>query len=99
VTVIVFDLNGTLTDPGAIGAPWGARDLGTAVLAAAVQSAMVDTILGQSRPFREHIEAALRDVVSERGLRRDGGHLRERARLGSGRRRARRDADRIREPR
>jgi 2-haloacid dehalogenase len=66
--VIVFDLNGTLTDPGAIGGPWGARDLGPAVLAAAVQSAMVDTILGESRAFSEHIEAALRDEVAERGL-------------------------------
>jgi 2-haloacid dehalogenase len=66
--VIVFDLNGTLTDPAAIGRPWGARDIGAAVLAAAVQSAMVDTILGSSRPFTEHIEAALRDAVAERGL-------------------------------
>jgi 2-haloacid dehalogenase len=66
--VIVFDLNGTLTDPAAIGDPWGAGDLGVAVLAAAVQSAMVDTILGDSRPFSEHIEAALRDAVAERGL-------------------------------
>jgi 2-haloacid dehalogenase len=38
------------------------------VLAAAVQSAMVDTILGGSRPFTEHIEAALRDAVGERGM-------------------------------
>lgn len=66
--MIVFDLNGTLTDPAAIGGPWGVRDLGAAVLAAAVQSAMVDTILGGSRPFAEHIEAALRDAVAARGL-------------------------------
>jgi 2-haloacid dehalogenase len=66
--VIVFDLNGTLTDPAALGRPWGARDLGVGVLAAAVQSAMVDTILGVSRPFTEHIEAALRDLVAQRGL-------------------------------
>lgn len=71
--VIVFDLNGTLTDPAAIGGPWRARDLGVAVLAAAVQSAMVDTILGDSRPFSDHIEAALRDAVAERGL--DAGRI------------------------
>jgi 2-haloacid dehalogenase len=29
---------------------------------------MVDTILGRSRSFSEHIEAALRDEVTERGL-------------------------------
>jgi 2-haloacid dehalogenase len=66
--MIVFDLNGTLTDPAAIGRPWGESDLGAAVLAAAVQSAMVDTILGGSRAFSEHIEAALRDKVARRGL-------------------------------
>jgi 2-haloacid dehalogenase len=75
VSVIVFDLNGTLTQPAAIGGPWGASDLGVAVLAAAIQSAMVDTILGDSRPFSEHIEAALRDEVAERGL--DAGRIDE----------------------
>lgn len=66
--VVLFDLNGTLTDPGAIGRAWGAPDLGAAVLAAAVQSAMVDAILGSARAFSEHIEAALRDEVGRRGL-------------------------------
>lgn len=66
--MIVFDLNGTLTDPAAIGGVWRAPDLGVAVLAAAVQSAMVETILGSSRAFSEHIEAALRDEVDRRGL-------------------------------
>jgi 2-haloacid dehalogenase len=73
--VIVFDLNGTLTDPAAIGGPWAAGDLGVAVLTAAVQSAMVDTILGDSRPFSDHIESALRDAASERGL--DAGRIDE----------------------
>jgi 2-haloacid dehalogenase len=66
--MILFDLNGTLTDPGAIGGAWGAPDVGVAVLAAAVQSAMVDAILGNSRAFSEHIEAALHDVVGRLGL-------------------------------
>ncbi|HJS95095.1 MAG TPA: haloacid dehalogenase type II [Solirubrobacteraceae bacterium] len=66
--MILFDLNGTLTDPGAIGGAWGAPDLGVAVLAAAVQSAMVDAILGNSRAFSEHVEAALRDEVGRLGL-------------------------------
>lgn len=66
--MIVFDLNGTLTDPGAIGAAWGVPDLGIAVLAAAVHSAMVDAILRNSRAFSEHVETALRDEVGRRGL-------------------------------
>lgn len=66
--MVLFDLNGTLTDPGAIGRAWDAPDLGVAVLAAAVQSAMVETILGGTRAFSEHIEAALRDEVDRRGL-------------------------------
>src|SRR6185312_7150421 len=66
--MVLFDLNGTLTDPGAIGGAWGAPDLGVAVLARAVQSAMVDAILGNSRAFSEHIEAALRDEVGRLGL-------------------------------
>jgi 2-haloacid dehalogenase len=66
--VILFDLNGTLTDPRAIGGAWGAPDVGVAVLAVAVQSAMVDAILGNSRAFSEHIEAALHDEVARLGL-------------------------------
>jgi 2-haloacid dehalogenase len=66
--VLLFDLNGTLTDPKVIGAVWQAPELGVAVLAAAVQSAMVDAILGTSRAFSVHIEAALRDQVGRRGL-------------------------------
>jgi 2-haloacid dehalogenase len=66
--VILFDLNGTLTDPGAIGGAWGAPDLGVSVLGAAVQSAMVDALLGVSRAFSDHVEAALRDEVGRLGL-------------------------------
>jgi 2-haloacid dehalogenase len=50
---------------------WGSPPLGVEVLARAVQSAMVHTILGNSRPFTEYIEAAVRDEVSRRGLEAD----------------------------
>src|SRR5947209_2715028 len=66
--MILFDLNGTLTDPSPIGGVWGAADLGVEVLARAVRSSMVDTILGNSRPFTAHIEAALRDEMRRRDL-------------------------------
>lgn len=66
--LVLFDLNGTLTDPGALGTPWRAPDLGDEALAAAIQSAMVDTILGRFREFREHVESGLRSRVRERGL-------------------------------
>jgi 2-haloacid dehalogenase len=66
--MILFDLNGTLTDPSAIGVAWRSPELGVEVLARAVQTAMVDTILGTSRPFSAHIEGALRDEVGRRGL-------------------------------
>ena len=64
----MFDLNGTLTDPGAIGAVWGRPEVGVATLAGAVRSAMVDALLGTSRAFSAHIEAALRDEVPRCGL-------------------------------
>ena len=73
--MILFDLNGTLTDPAAIGAPWQMPVLGEQVLALAVQTAMVETLLGRFRPFNEHIASALRALVSQRGL--DGGRLAE----------------------
>lgn len=70
--MVLFDLNGTLTDPRAIGTVWQLPELGPEVLAGAVQSAMVETILDAvSRPFRAHIEASLRDEIGRRGL--DGG--------------------------
>jgi 2-haloacid dehalogenase len=71
--VLLFDLNGTLTDPAAIGRVWGLPAIGAAVLARAVQSAMVDTILGHRRDFSAHIEAAVKDEVSRRRL--DPAHI------------------------
>ena len=65
---LLFDLNGTLTDPRPLGAPWDAPDLGAEALARAVQSSMVDTILGRYRDFREHLESGLRSVARASGL-------------------------------
>jgi 2-haloacid dehalogenase len=67
--MVLFDLNGTLTDPTAIGRVWGLPEVGTEVLARAVHTAMVETILGaDARPFSAHIEVALKDEVRRRGL-------------------------------
>lgn len=66
--IILFDLNGTLTDARAIGEPWNAPDLGVESLALAVKSAMIDTILGEYRDFTEHLGSALRVVVGRREL-------------------------------
>lgn len=65
---ILFDLNGTLTDPGALGAPWQAPDLGEAVLAGALQSAMAETLFGAYHEFSEHVEGALRLEATRRQL-------------------------------
>lgn len=65
---LVFDLNGTLTDPRALGTPWEVPELGPAVLARAQQSAMAETLFGAFHEFREHIESALREEVRRRDL-------------------------------
>jgi 2-haloacid dehalogenase len=65
---LVFDLNGTLTDPRALGAPWDVPELGPAVLDAAIQSAMAESLFGGYHEFREHIESALRVEVRRRDL-------------------------------
>lgn len=67
-SAIVFDLNGTLTDPAALGAPWQMPGLGEIVLAGAVQSAMAETLFGAYHAFSEHIDAALRLAVDRRAL-------------------------------
>lgn len=66
--LVIFDLNGTLTDPGPIGAPWNDANLGVEVLTLAVQSAMTDTVVGDYREFSEHLRSALSVLVSRRGL-------------------------------
>ena len=66
--IVLFDLNGTLTDPGSIGEPWGRRDMGAAVLRRAVETAMVDVVLGQFHPFSEHIRGAVEIYVDQHDL-------------------------------
>ena len=66
--ILLFDLNGTLTDPSAIGLPWDRPDLGVSVLEAAVHTAAVDALTGEYRPFKEHVEAGVRRRVVEREL-------------------------------
>ena len=66
--ILLFDLNGTLTDAAAIGDPWDAPDLGRAALAGAVQTASVDALTGHYRPFAEHVGAAVRVEAERRGL-------------------------------
>ena len=66
--ILLFDLNGTLTDPVAIGAPWGVPELGLAVLAGAVQTASVDALTGHYRSFGQHVRAAVSVEAARRGL-------------------------------
>jgi 2-haloacid dehalogenase len=66
--IALFDLNGTLTDPTAIGAPWNMPELGHAVLTSALQMAMAETIVGDYHDLIAHLEQALRTEVRLRGL-------------------------------
>jgi 2-haloacid dehalogenase len=66
--IVLLDVNGTLTDLGPIGAPWERPELGERVLEAAVQTAMVDALLGDDRPFADHLRAAVEVVVADAGL-------------------------------
>jgi hypothetical protein len=45
--VIMFDVNGTLTDPSGLGEPWGRPELEIAIL----RSAMHDALTGAYRSF------------------------------------------------
>ncbi|MSW49700.1 MAG: HAD-IA family hydrolase [Actinobacteria bacterium] len=71
-TWVLFDLNGTLTDPSALGAPWGRPDLGVRILGDAVRGGMTDALTGGDRPFREHVRAAATVVAAQEGLDPDG---------------------------
>lgn len=57
--IVLFDLNGTLTDPAGLGAPWARPELGLSILRGAIQTAMVDALVGTYRPFPEHVRAAI----------------------------------------
>src|SRR3954453_16909279 len=71
--IVIFDLNGTLTDAAGIAEPWQAPDLGLDVLAGAVETAMVETILGEHTDFSHHIRSALEVRVARRSL--DSGRI------------------------
>ena len=66
--IVLFDLNGTLTDPAPIGQSLGAPELGDVMLDRAVHSACVDALTGVYRPFAEHIRAAVTVEARRRGL-------------------------------
>ena len=65
---VLFDLNGTLLDPGAMGAPWDEPAIGVEALDGAVLQAMVDTLSGAFAPFPSYLEAALARRVELAGL-------------------------------
>jgi len=73
--VVLFDLNGTITNPAALGRPWDSPDLGASVLSLAVHAAMVCLIIGRYCDFGDHISCALRLRVAEREL--DPGRIDE----------------------
>lgn len=67
--LVLLDVNGTLTDLRPIGAHWERPELGTAVLEGAVQTAMVDALLGTGhRSFSDHLRSALEVLVANAGL-------------------------------
>jgi 2-haloacid dehalogenase len=66
--VILFDVNGTLTDPAGLGEPWGRPELGLPILRGAQQTAMVDALVGAYRPFPEHVRAAIELEARKAGL-------------------------------
>ena len=66
LTTVLLDVNGTLTDPSAIGRVWGRPELGDRVLEHAVHTAMVAALLGHGqRPFSDHLRAAVEVVAAE----------------------------------
>jgi 2-haloacid dehalogenase len=67
---VLFDLNGTLLDVGAMTAGWPGSPRGAALRALddAVAQAMVDTITGVFRPFGEYVHASLAHLAAVAGL-------------------------------
>ena len=62
MTTVVFDLNGTLTDVGALAAPWGGgapARFGQDVLDEAITMSMLDTLTGTFRRFPDLLRGAL----------------------------------------
>jgi 2-haloacid dehalogenase len=67
---VLFDLNGTLLDPGGMTAAWPGAPRGVALRALddAVAQAMVDTMTGEFRPFLDYLRAALAHLAAVAGL-------------------------------
>jgi 2-haloacid dehalogenase len=67
---VLFDVNGTLLDPRALTASWeGAPSgVGLSLLDQTVAQAMVDTMTGEFREFRQYMRAALRHRARLAGL-------------------------------
>ena len=65
---VLFDVNGTITDPAGLGEAWGRPELGARILRCAVESAMTDTIVGVHRPLGEHLRGALTLEAARSGL-------------------------------
>ena len=66
---VLLDVNGTLTDPSAIGSVWGRPELGERVLQHAISTAMVAALLHDvERTFRDHLSAAIDVVATEADL-------------------------------
>lgn len=69
VVDVLFDLNGTLTDAGALTDAWpGGRGAGLRVLDDAVWQAHVDMLGGELRPFPDYVRAALGRHAAALGL-------------------------------
>lgn|SRR5579875_283637 len=67
--LVLLDVNGTLTDPRAIGDVWQRPELGEMALERAVATAMTEALLGGMRHrFDEHLRAGLELLVAERAL-------------------------------
>jgi 2-haloacid dehalogenase len=67
---LLFDVNGTLTDPAALGSLWDRPRLGEEVLRLAVHTAMVETLTQtvSVHPFSEHVRAGIETLTAEHGL-------------------------------
>jgi 2-haloacid dehalogenase len=66
--IVVFDVNGTLTDPSGLGEPWDRPELGVQILRTAVQTGMVDALTEAYRAFSEHVCAAIEVEVARASL-------------------------------
>ncbi len=66
---VLLDVNGTLTDPSAIGAAWARPELGERVLQQAISTAMVGALLHDvEQTFRDHLSAAIEVVAATADL-------------------------------